>query len=121
MGITQPQQLPVITSDYIMNLHTMLETLTEKVDHIGTTLESLTVPTTAPIPSAPARLEVSLSFLAAATGVSKSTIERRIAGNRLPKPHANADNGYRYWFKLDLPQSLHEQIDAHYESAKASR
>ena len=67
MRSPQPQQIPVITSDYIMNLHTMLEKLTEKVDQIGVTLESRTVPAVAPIPPAPAKLEVSLSFLAAAT------------------------------------------------------
>jgi len=121
MRSPQSQQIPVITSDYIMNLHTMLEKLTEKVDQIGVTLESRTVPTVAPIPPAPAKLEVSLSFLAAATKTSKSTIERRIASKRLPKPHADAFNGYRYWFKSELPKNLHEQIDAHYESTKVSK
>ncbi len=121
MKATPPPQVPVITSDYIINLHTMLEKLVEKIEHIGTTLENMAVSVPTPIPPAPAKLEVSLSFLAAATGTSKSTIERRIASNLLPKPHAYDFNGYRYWFKSDLPKKLHEQIDAHYQAIKASK
>lgn len=117
----QAPQIPVITTDYLANLHTMLEHLTVKVEQIGTTLENIAVPAPAQTTPAPARFEVSLSFLAAAMGTSKSTIERRIAGGKLPKPQVTPDNGYRYWFKSDLPKSLHEQIDAHYESTKASR
>ena len=115
------QQIPVITSDYIINLHTMLEHLTVKVEKIGTTLENIAVPASGPTQPAPARFEVSLSFLAAAIGASKSTIERRIAEKKLPKPQVNPDNRYRYWFKSDLPQNLHQQIDHHYESTKASK
>lgn len=118
----QNQQIPIITSDYLMNLHTMLKNLTVRVEQIGTTLESITVPVQEQITPAPARFEVSLSFLAVATRTSKSTIERRIAANRLPKPQVNPDNGYRYWLKSDLPKDLHSKIDAHYsESARASR
>lgn len=118
----QGQQIPVITSDYLMNLHTMLENLTTRVEQIGSTLENIAVPATVQIPPAPAKFEVSLAFLAAATGQSKSTIERRISGGKLPKPKANPDNGYRYWFKSDLPQNLYEQIDAlYYESTKESK
>lgn len=116
------QQIPVITSDYIVNLHTMLEQLTAKVEQIDTKLENIAVPAHTQIPPAPDRFEVSLSFLAAATGQSKSTIERRIADKKLPMPQVNPDNRYRYWFKSDLPKSLHAQIDAHYfESTKASK
>lgn len=117
----QSQQIPVITSDYLVSLHTMLENLTTRVEQIGTTLENIAVPAPSQIPPAPDRFEVSLSFLAAATGTSKSTVERRIANGKLPKPQVNADNGYRYWFKSALPKSLHAQINAHYEAAKASR
>ena len=115
------QQIPVITSDYLVNLHTMLENLTTRVEQIGTTLENIAVPATSQIPPAPATFEVSLSFLATATGMSKSTVERRIANGKLPKPQVNADNGYRYWFKSALPKDLHTRIDEHYETTRASR
>lgn len=117
----QGQQIPVITSDYLVSLHTMLENLTTKVEKIGTTLENITVPTPSQVSPAPATFEVSLSFLAAATGMSKSTVERRIANGKLPKPQVNADNGYRYWFKSALPKNLHIRIDEHYESTRASK
>lgn len=117
----QPQQIPVITSDYLTNLHSMLEHLTARVEQIGTTLENIAVPATVQTTPAPAKFEISLSFLAAATGMSKSTIERRIADKTLPKPQVTPSNGYRYWYKSDLPKNLHEQIDAHYQSARASR
>ena len=117
-----PTQILVITPDHIMNLHSMLEQLTEKVEQIDTKLEGIVVPASSQIAPAPDRFEVSLSFLAAATGTSKSTIERRIGDNRLPKPRTNPDNGYRFWLKSDLPKSLHAEIDAHYStSTKASR
>ena len=116
------QQILVITPDHIMNLHNMLEQLTEKVEKIDTKLEGIVVPASSQVPPAPDKFEVSLSFLAAATGASKSTIERRIADKKLPKPQVNPDNRYRYWFRSDLPKSLHAQIDAHYfESTKASK
>lgn len=117
----QSQQLPVITADYLVNLYTMLEYLTAKVEQIGTMLENITVPATPETRTAPAWFAVSLSFLAAATGTSKSTLERRIAADKLPKPRTNPDNGYRFWFRSDLPKNLHPQIDKHYETAKASR
>jgi len=107
-------QVTIITADYIVNLHSMLENLTAKVEQIGTTLESIAVPDGPQSFSAPSNFEVSLSFLAAATGTSKSTVERRIADKKLPKPHINPDNGYRYWIKLDLPKDLHSSIDVHY-------
>lgn len=117
----QNQQIPVITSDYLVNLHTMLENLTTRVEQIGSTLENIAVPTPSQIPPAPDRFEVSLSFLAAAMGMSKSTVERRIASGKLPKPQVNADNGYRYWFKSALPKDLHTRIDEHYEATRASK
>lgn len=117
----QSQQVPVITTDYIANLHTMLEQLTVKVDGIGTALEKIVVPATVVIGPAPDRFEVSLSFLAAAMGISKSTIERRIMDNALPNPQKNQDNGYRFWFRSDLPKHLHPQIDVHYDATRASR
>ncbi|SBW05522.1 hypothetical protein KL86DPRO_20502 [uncultured delta proteobacterium] len=117
----QNRQIPVITADYLMSLLTMLEQLTAKVDRIATMLENIAVPAAAQTPPAPARLEVSLSFLAAATGTSKSTLERRIAADKLPKPRTNPDNGYRFWFRSDLPKGLHPQIDAHYDAIRASR
>lgn len=116
------QQIPVITADYLMHMHSMLEKLNTRVEQIGTTLENIAVPVVSQIPPAPDRFEVSLSFLAAATGISKSTIERRITDKKLPMPKVNPDNRYRYWFKSDLPKKLHAQIDAHYfESTKASK
>ncbi|MDL2279843.1 hypothetical protein LJC15_04175 [Desulfovibrio sp. OttesenSCG-928-G11] len=117
----QGQQIPVITTDYLANLHTMLEQLTIGVDQIKTKLENITVPAQPQITPAPVQFEVSLSFLAAATGTSKSTVERRIANGKLPKPQVNADNGYRYWIKSALPKSLHAQIDAHYDATRASK
>lgn len=121
MSSTQ-QKIPIITSDYIISLHTMLENLTVKVEQLGTHLEKIVIPEPLQTTPAPAKFEVSLSFLAAATGKSKSTIERRIDEKKLPKPHVNPDNRYRFWYKSDLPSSLYEQIDAKYhESIKASR
>ena len=111
-----------ITSDYIVSLHTMLENLTAKVDQIGSVLEGVTMSASVQIPSAPDGLEVSLSFLAAAMGMSKSTIERRISDKKLPKPRVNPHNNYRYWLKSDLPKEFHGRIDARYlESTKPSR
>jgi len=118
----QNQQIPVITQDYIVSLHTMLEQLTVQVERIGATLENITVPVSQATKPAPDNFEVSLSYLAAATGISKSTVERRIADSKLPKPRTNPDNGYRYWLKSNLPQNLRSKIDERYsESAKASR
>ena len=115
----QSQQIPVITADYLVNLYTMLEYLTVKVEQIGTKLENITVPAVPETRAAPAWFEVSLSFLAAATGTSKSTLERRITAGKLPKPIRNPDNGYRFWFRSDLPTNLHPQIDSHYEASRA--
>jgi hypothetical protein len=117
----QGQQIHVISADYLVSLHTMLEHLTDRVEQIGTTLEHISVPAQIQRPPAPDTFEVSLSFLAAATGISKSTVERRIADSKLPKPQVNPDNGYRYWFRSALPKHLHTQIDAHYEAAKSSK
>ena len=122
MRSQQAQQIPVITFDYIVGLHTMLEQLTEKVESIGAAIENISAPVSPQTTPAPAVFEVSLSFLASAMRNSKSTIERRIAGGKLPKPRVNHHNGYRYWLKSDLPKSLHAQIDALYEpAAKASK
>ena len=118
----QAQQIPLITSDYIVNLLTMLEHLTEKVEYICAAIENISTPASPQTTPAPANFEVSLSFLASAMRNSKSTIERRIAGGKLPKPRVNQHNGYRYWIKADLPKSLYVQIDALYEpAAKASK
>ena len=118
----QNQQIPVITADYLMSLHAMLENLTVSVEQIGTKLEKIALTAPVQAPPAPATFKISLVFLAAATRTSKSTIERRIAASKLPKPQVNPDNGYRFWLKSDLPQSLHQQIDArHHETAKGPR
>ena len=99
----------------------MLETLTASVEQMGSKLESIALTAPAQTTPAPATFEISLSFLAAATGTSKSTLERRITADRLPKPRTNPDNGYRFWFRSDLPKNIHPLIDAHYEATRLSR
>ena len=110
------QLVPVITADYLVSLHTMLEMLNEKVEQIDTKLESIAIPKPENIRTAPSKFEVSMIFFAAANGISKATVRRRVAANELPKPRVNPDNGYLYWLKSDLPKALHEKIDAHYHA-----
>jgi len=106
-------KIPIITSDYLIGLYNMIEQLTEKVDQISTALNDNTAPVIQ-LPSAPDEVEISLSFLAHALGISKTTIERRIADKKIPRPRMNTNNHYRYWFKYELPKSLHNKIDIHY-------
>jgi len=117
----QHEELPIIAK-YLVNLQSMIQQLTQEVEQIGSKLEALAVPVTIDLPSAPDELEISIAFLASALGVSKSTIERRITDKKLPHPHTQPHNGYRYWYKKELPKIIHTKIDAYYyELANVSK
>jgi hypothetical protein len=113
----QHEELPIIAK-YLVNLQSMIQQLTQEVEQIGSKLEALAVPVTINLPSAPEDLEISITFLASALGASKSTIERRITNKILPVPHTQP-NGYRYWYKKELPKIFYSKIDAHYYQKNA--